>query len=701
MIQRSLKLYALAFILAVAMIFSASCTVLMPDTFTPCSHDKVSAGDCKTPGACLACGEKVGELGSHKYKSSVVAPKCDVDGYTKHVCSICGDSYTDNATVSTGHSFGEWIFTKHPTDTEPGEMYRICSVCYAEEKESIAPHVHTLLDGAGQTLTCTTDGWNDYKYCTQCQYTTKNVVKATGHNWNYTSNGDSTHTRVCANDNSHTSIDPCSGGSSVGGSLPVCEFCGGEYEFAARAGNSSYGYYALGGYATYGEGMQLLYKDLTALAESFYFSNDDVIPEGSYYEIGEFDLTTYGLNIEAGCAVWKIFYVSNPLYYWLDATIVTSGNNLILTISEDYAKAADRRAADEAIKAMTDEFSLLVNDGMTDIEKAMLITEYIVSNMEYAYESDGVTPVDDMWAHCMAGFATKGLGVCEAYAKTFMYLCLLNNVECIMGSGYAGEPHAWNYVKLDGEWYGADITWTDKSGDIAVYDCLGLSGDTIFADHTPHSSEVLGSSFIYKAPELADKDIEFTSLSKNGEYVGMYKSVDDAFAAMTDPNGEYEIYVGYYSFTVNAPKHTIKSTVTPNVKKLTIVGMNSKVGAPYLDNNSILSMPASLTLGSDVVLKNLMVETEVGTKVINLNGHTLTVAGESVYLNVRIAGLSHGSTVVAESVEKAYLLAGAEIYRLVIENDGVVFGMDSYIRSCNVNKIYLQAGVDVDVDWFD
>ena len=126
--QRTFKIYALAFVLAIAMIFSVSCSVLIPNVVTECAHDRVSPGDCKTPGACLTCGETVGKLGEHKYKSSIVAPKCDADGYTNHVCSVCGDTYTDNPTASAGHSFGEWIFTKHPPDTEAGEMYRICSV---------------------------------------------------------------------------------------------------------------------------------------------------------------------------------------------------------------------------------------------------------------------------------------------------------------------------------------------------------------------------------------------------------------------------------------------------------------------------------------------------------------------------------------------------------------------------------------------
>ena len=59
---------------------------------------------------------------------------------------------------------------------------------------------------------------------------------------------------------------------------------------------------------------------------------------------------------------------------------------------------------------------------------------------------------------------------CEGYAKLFKELCDLANIECVIirgfakGYGYNGkreyEPdHAWNAVKLNGEWKLLDVTW--------------------------------------------------------------------------------------------------------------------------------------------------------------------------------------------------------------------------------------------------
>ena len=710
--RRVLKLSVLALILAITVAFSASCTLLATFLTEDCKHENVKDGDCVTPGVCSSCGKSVGKLGSHDYESTVVAPTCTEDGYTHYACKVCDDTYIENGDSAVGHTFGEWIFTKQPTATEKGEMYRECSVCFEKENAEVDPHVHTMANGAAQVPTCTANGWNAYEYCTQCQYSTKVIIVAIGHDYgNYVSIGNGMHSRTCANDPSHVITQPCSGGDISGDSLPICVYCNTAYEIAVRPGNSTYGYYALGEYATYGEGMQKLYKAFTAACEDFIieYADKDLQPdEDGYYLIGgEFDVDDYSISLDAARAAWKVFYVSSPVYYWLDATILTSSTSsgdefIYLAIADDYAKASDRKTADAAIAEMTDECNSLIEDGMTDLEKAMTITAYIVGNMEYAYDEYG-QPENDMWAHCMAGFAEEGYGVCEAYAKSFMYLCLLNGVDCVMGSGDAGEPHAWNYVKLGGEWYGADLTWTDNSGDEAVYDYFGLSASKIFSDHTPHSSTDFSGNFIYAAPELSDKSLELTELYKDGEYVGVYKSIDDAFAAMTDKNSEYTIYVGFYGFFTSSPVHYLNATTTPDVKKLTIIGKVEPTEEGYLATTSMIYISNALTFGSNVEIKNLEVAVidGAGACPINLAGHTLTLSGDAVYIQSKISGTSDGSVVVTATIQDTYFYGGVDIYRLVVNNEAVVFGADSNIKYCNSYELYRLDDAEIDVEIFE
>ena len=49
--------------------------------------------------------------GSHSYVDTVVAPTCTEQGCTTHVCSACGDSYSDTYTAATGHSYQNFVCT--------------------------------------------------------------------------------------------------------------------------------------------------------------------------------------------------------------------------------------------------------------------------------------------------------------------------------------------------------------------------------------------------------------------------------------------------------------------------------------------------------------------------------------------------------------------------------------------------------------
>jgi transglutaminase/protease-like cytokinesis protein 3 len=63
----------------------------------------------------------------------------------------------------------------------------------------------------------------------------------------------------------------------------------------------------------------------------------------------------------------------------------------------------------------------------------------------------------------------KHKGVCQNYARLFRSLCIVVGLECDFISGYArgnvmkpgtlGVGHAWNVVKIDGEWTLIDATW--------------------------------------------------------------------------------------------------------------------------------------------------------------------------------------------------------------------------------------------------
>lgn len=62
----------------------------------------------------------------------------------------------------------------------------------------------------------------------------------------------------------------------------------------------------------------------------------------------------------------------------------------------------------------------------------------------------------------------SGETVCAGYARAFQYLMLQLGIPCYYCTGYAGQNHAWNIIKLEDVYYNVDVTWDDT--DPASYD---------------------------------------------------------------------------------------------------------------------------------------------------------------------------------------------------------------------------------------
>ena len=267
-------------------------------------------------------------------------------------------------------------------------------------------------------------------------------------------------------------------------------------------GNSVYGYNDLINFNN-GEAMQDLYDNLYNASMEFSKSTKDVSTSfDGLYVIEVADFGSLYLTAEEALSVWKIFYIENPGFYWLANTVWTSGNNLLLSIDESYANYSYREQCDKAVYDMVQDCKDYLENADNEIEKAKLVHDFIVNRIDYAYEADGVNPQDDIWAHNIIGAAMYEYGVCETYAKTYLYLCLLNGVDCIIVTGYAGGPHAWNYICINDKWYAVDCTWDDQPYGV-IYNFFGVSKQD-FSDHTPDKPNYNNGTFLYNLPELND-----------------------------------------------------------------------------------------------------------------------------------------------------------------------------------------------------
>ncbi len=97
----------------------------------------------------------------------------------------------------------------------------------------------------------------------------------------------------------------------------------------------------------------------------------------------------------------------------------------------------------------------------SDYDKIRLVHNYLRDTIEY----DSTVSKDNIYD--IYGALVLRECVCEGYAKAFQYIMNEVGIENVIvigtGTNSTGktESHAWNYVKLNDNWYAIDVTWDD------------------------------------------------------------------------------------------------------------------------------------------------------------------------------------------------------------------------------------------------
>ena len=239
-------------------------------TITECEHSGGEA-TCTNKAKCEICGAEYGETKPHSYAHIKAyeylksAATCTAKAVYYTSCTECGRSSEGTADEATfeygnalGHKYGEWVSNgdgthtrvcaNDSTHTETKACHggkatctakAICEVCgkaYGEMK----PHSYTHKKSPEylkSAATCTAKAVY-YTSCTECGLSSKGTKNeatfeygnALGHKYGeWVSNGDGTHTRVCANDSTHTETKACHGGKATCTAKAICEVCGKAY----------------------------------------------------------------------------------------------------------------------------------------------------------------------------------------------------------------------------------------------------------------------------------------------------------------------------------------------------------------------------------------------------------------------------------------------------------------------------------------
>lgn len=183
---------------------------------------------------------------------------------------------------------------------------------------------------------------------------------------------------------------------------------------------------------------QLWYDYQTAI-EAFFHDNVDL-----FY----LDVNKMYINIET---ITKLLKKSYNVYISAKEGETYFANGFTSTEQIDRAIGQIEETKDSIIRNLSG----------SDYKKIMTIHDYIVDNVKYdsTYQALGT--------YSLYGAFVGKTCVCEGYAKGLKYLANSINIECEIMQGTATnssgktESHAWNCIKLDGNWYLIDPTWDD------------------------------------------------------------------------------------------------------------------------------------------------------------------------------------------------------------------------------------------------
>lgn len=133
--------------------------------------------------------------------------------------------------------------------------------------------------------------------------------------------------------------------------------------------------------------------------------------------------------------------------------------------------ASVRRALASDPDAYLDDLVAVLTNGIEgDSLKAKIIHDWLADNIQYDVAAFYADNIPDQGA---TDVLRTGKSVCQGFANLFERMCTLAGIECVTISGYgrgygfapsrpedpSKENHAWNAVRLCGQWRLVDVTW--------------------------------------------------------------------------------------------------------------------------------------------------------------------------------------------------------------------------------------------------
>ena len=230
----------------------------------------------------------------------------------------------------------------------------------------------------------------------------------------------------------------------------------------------------------------------------------------------------------------------HPETFWL------KGSSLFVPYGDTTSVKLDYTVQNDDLIAAKKKFDTAVTSALkklpsgNDFEREEYINNYIIDNCKY---DDAAAENNDVQGNenDAYGALVDGKAVCEGYAAN----------------------HAWNGVKISGDWYQIDVTWNDTDGEnnYAENDYFNLTDDLMFKDHklsykyselnsqtylsvgtwcnfyVPKCTAEKYNYFNYKYPTVSDPD---NADDVSQAIANAAKNGDEYFSIVVDKNTDFD-----------------------------------------------------------------------------------------------------------------------------------------------------------------
>lgn len=174
--------------------------------------------------------------------------------------------------------------------------------------------------------------------------------------------------------------------------------------------------------------------------------------------------------------VFEAVYNDHPELFWLETgyscKYLQSGECVEIVLKYNDT-VNDLDTAKQAFEAAAEQILAAARGRANDEDKERYVHDSLMQMVEY----DVNAPMNQSAYSALVGKKS----VCAGYARAFQYLMQKLSIPCYYCTGFAGEDHAWNIVKLGTRYRNVDVTWDDT--DTPTYDYFNKTDAEYGATH--------------------------------------------------------------------------------------------------------------------------------------------------------------------------------------------------------------------------